>query len=67
MKNIICTKVPQYIPKNQYEMIGSFYNVIKFTNKILKVAKYITHPKVFLKFIYLAALGLSCGMWDLVP
>lgn len=39
MKNIICTKVPQYIPKNQYEMIGSFYNVIKFINKILKVTK----------------------------
>lgn len=47
MKNSNSTKVPQYIPKNQYEMIGSFYNMIKFTNKILKVAESITHPNFF--------------------
>lgn len=47
MKNSNSTKVPQYIPKNQYEMIGNFYNVIKFRNKILKVAKNITHPNFF--------------------
>lgn len=52
MKNSNSTKVPQYIPKNQYEMIGSFYNMIKFTNKILKVAESITHPNFFF-LIYL--------------
>lgn len=52
MKNSNSTEVPQYIPKNQYEMIGSFYNVIKFRSKNLKVAKNITHPNIFF-LIYL--------------
>ena len=47
-----------------FKMEGK-YSECSSLNNLISIPKR-RHLKIFL-FIYLAVLGLSCGVWDLVP
>ena len=67
MTHIFGRKVAKYRKLNAFDIITQENSTLSLMRQVSEFDLAHTKKNIYFYFIYLAALGLSCGLWSLVP